>query len=56
MISPRQWIISQQVWKEVELFKLIRKKQKVHKFLPVKVLAGGLLSQGIRMIYKASSI
>ena len=51
MISPRQWIISQKYGKKGAL-QVNPQKTKGPQIQPVKVLAGGLLSQGIRMIYK----
>jgi hypothetical protein len=51
MISPRQWIISNKYGKKGAL-QVNQQKTKGPQIQPVKVLAGGLLSQGIRMIYK----
>ena len=51
MISPRQWIISQKYGKKGAQ-QIQSQKTKGPQIQPLKVLAGGLLSQGIRMIYK----
>ena len=51
MITPRQWIISQKYGKKGAQ-QIQSQKTKGPQIQPVKALAGGLLSQGIRMIYK----
>jgi len=51
MISPKQWIIANKYGKKGAL-QVNPKKTLGPQIQPVKVLAGGLLSQGIRMIYK----
>ena len=51
MITPRQWIISQKYGKKGAQ-QIQSQKTKGPQIQPLKVLAGGLLSQGIRMIYK----